>query len=73
MYVSDKPGDHDFPLLHSLVLPDGSVLRCLQPGRPTRDCLFLDVLRDGRSLLKVGRERRGVKVKVEDRGRRRGG
>lgn len=53
MYVSDKPGEHDFALLHALVLPDGSVLRCLQPGRPTRDCLFHDVLRDGKSLLKV--------------------
>ena len=53
MYVSDKPGEHDFELLRRLVLPDGSVLRALQPGRPTRDCLFTDVLRDGRSLLKV--------------------
>ncbi|GLC45302.1 hypothetical protein PLESTB_000307100 [Pleodorina starrii] len=53
VYVSDKPGDHDFSLLHSLVLPDGSVLRCDLPGRPTRDCLFVDVLRDGKSLLKV--------------------
>lgn len=54
MYVSDKPGEHDFALLHSLVLPDGSVLRASLPGRPTRDCLFVDVLRDGKSLLKVG-------------------
>ncbi|EFJ39616.1 hypothetical protein VOLCADRAFT_100756, partial [Volvox carteri f. nagariensis] len=53
VYVSDKPGEHDFSVLHSLVLPDGSVLRCTQPGRPTRDCLFVDVLRDGKSLLKV--------------------
>ncbi|KXZ42609.1 hypothetical protein GPECTOR_130g570 [Gonium pectorale] len=53
VYVSDKPGEHDFSLLHSLVLPDGSVLRAGLPGRPTRDCLFVDVLRDGKSLLKV--------------------
>ncbi|GIM11600.1 hypothetical protein Vretimale_15098 [Volvox reticuliferus] len=53
VYVSDKPGEHDFALLHTLVLPDGSVLRCSQPGRPTRDCLFADVLRDGKTLLKV--------------------
>ncbi|KAG2451611.1 hypothetical protein HYH02_003392 [Chlamydomonas schloesseri] len=53
VYVSDKPGEHDFALLHSLVLPDGSVLRASLPGRPTRDCLFVDVLRDGKSLLKV--------------------
>ncbi|GFR50303.1 hypothetical protein Agub_g12493, partial [Astrephomene gubernaculifera] len=53
VYVSDKPGDHDFSLLHTLVLADGSVLRGGLPGRPSRDCLFKDVLRDGKSLLKV--------------------
>lgn len=53
VYVSDKPGQHDFELLRRLVLPDGTVLRALLPGRPTRDTLFCDVLRDGRSLLKV--------------------
>lgn len=54
VYVSDYPGNHDFDLLHRLVLEDGTVLRALLPGRPTRDCLFLDVLRDNASLLKVG-------------------
>ena len=53
MYVSDYPGSHDFDLLKSLVLEDGTVLRSLLPGRPTRDCLFKDVLRDDKSLLKV--------------------
>ena len=43
VYVSDKPGQHDIPLLRRLVLPDGSVLRGQLPGRPTRDCLFSDV------------------------------
>jgi hypothetical protein len=57
VYVSDKPGQHDFELLRRLVLPDGSVLRALLPGRPTRDCLFSDVLRDRSSLLKVRRRR----------------
>jgi raffinose synthase len=42
VYVSDKPGSHDFALLRKLVLPDGFVLRCAAPGRPTRDCLFHD-------------------------------
>ena len=42
MYVSDKPGKHDFALLRKLVAPDGTVLRCAGPGRPTRDCLFHD-------------------------------
>ena len=53
MYVSDKPGQHDFGILKQLVLSDGSVLRGLLPGRPTLDCLFLDPLRDNQSLLKV--------------------
>jgi len=53
VYVSDYPGQHDFGLLKKLVLPDGSVLRAQLPGRPTADCLFTDVLRDGNSLLKV--------------------
>lgn len=53
VYVSDKPGQHDFTLLRRLVLPDGYVLRAQLPGRPTRDCLFADVLRDKKSMLKV--------------------
>uniref|UniRef100_A0A0E0E914 galactinol--sucrose galactosyltransferase n=1 Tax=Oryza meridionalis TaxID=40149 RepID=A0A0E0E914_9ORYZ len=53
IYVSDKPGNHNFDLLRKLVLPDGSVLRARLPGRPTRDCLFSDPARDGESLLKI--------------------
>ncbi|XXG72428.1 hypothetical protein AAC387_Pa07g1524 [Persea americana] len=53
IYVSDKPGNHDFNLLKKLVLPDGSILRAKLPGRPTKDCLFSDPCRDGRSLLKI--------------------
>ena len=53
VYVSDYPGQHGFDVLRKLVLPDGSTLRALNPGRPTRDSLFDDVLRDNRSLLKV--------------------
>lgn len=53
IYVSDKPGNHNFELLRKLVLPDGSVLRAQLPGRPTRDCLFSDPARDGESLLKI--------------------
>lgn len=53
VYVSDKPGEHDFELLKSLVLPDGSVLRCRMAARPTRDTLFTDVLRDGRTCMKL--------------------
>eukprot|EP00891_Asterochloris_glomerata_P005278 jgi/Astpho2/5278/e_gw1.00074.14.1_t len=53
VYVSDKPGHHDFSLLRRLVLLDGSVLRARLPGRATRDILFDDPMRDGRTLLKV--------------------
>ena len=53
IYVSDKPAAHDFQLLKRMVLPDGSVLRPLLPGRPTKDILFADVLKDNKTLLKV--------------------
>uniref|UniRef100_A0A5B7B526 galactinol--sucrose galactosyltransferase n=1 Tax=Davidia involucrata TaxID=16924 RepID=A0A5B7B526_DAVIN len=53
VYVSDKPGKHDFKILKKLVLPDGSVLRARYAGRPTRDCLFKDPVMDGKSLLKI--------------------
>ncbi|PON57674.1 Glycosyl hydrolase [Parasponia andersonii] len=53
VYVSDKPGHHDFEILKRLVLPDGSVLRAKYPGRPTRDCLFIDPVMDGENLLKI--------------------
>jgi len=52
VYVSDKPGVHDFALLRKLVLSDGSVARALDPGRPTRDCLFRDPTRED-VLLKI--------------------
>ncbi|CAN6450438.1 unnamed protein product [Victoria cruziana] len=62
IYVSDKPGNHDFDLLKKLVLPDGSILRPKLHGRPTKDCLFSDPARDGKSLLKIWNlnERAGV-------------
>ncbi|KAL1323407.1 hypothetical protein HN51_033757 [Arachis hypogaea] len=53
VYVSDKPGNHDFEILKKLVLPNGSVLRARFAGRPTRDCLFKDPVMDGKSLLKI--------------------
>ncbi|GAB4462182.1 MAG: hypothetical protein OHK0029_28590 [Armatimonadaceae bacterium] len=52
VYVSDKPGVHNFDVLRKLVLPDGSVLRCNEPGRPTLDCLFHDPTRED-VLLKI--------------------
>jgi len=53
VYVSDKPGNHNVALLQKLVLPDGSVLRAKKAGRPTRDCIFADVGKDGTSALKI--------------------
>ncbi|KAI3433391.1 hypothetical protein D9Q98_003207 [Chlorella vulgaris] len=53
VYVSDAPGSHAFDVLRRLVLPDGSILRAKLPGRPTRDSLFRDVMRDGDTLLKI--------------------
>ena len=52
VYVSDTPDKHDFDLMRKLVLSDGSVLRADFPGRPTLDCLFVDVTREP-VLLKV--------------------
>ncbi len=52
VYVSDKPGEHDFALIGKLVLADGTVLRADGPGRPTRDSLFADP-RNERVLFKV--------------------
>jgi len=42
IYTSDSPNKHDFPLLRTLVLPDGSIPAPLNPGRPTADSLFMD-------------------------------
>ncbi|KAH0975410.1 hypothetical protein GBA52_017309 [Prunus armeniaca] len=48
VYVSDKPGSHNFNVLKKLVLPDGSILRARYAGRPARDCLFSDPVLDGK-------------------------
>ncbi|KAI5004975.1 hypothetical protein ZWY2020_032218 [Hordeum vulgare] len=53
IYVSDSVGSHDFALLRRLALPDGTILRCEHHALPTRDCLFLDPLHDGRTMLKI--------------------
>jgi raffinose synthase len=52
VYVSDKPGTHDFALLKRLVCSDGSVLRCDGVGVPTRDGLLHDPTRED-VLLKI--------------------
>ncbi|XVE56685.1 hypothetical protein DITRI_Ditri04bG0030500 [Diplodiscus trichospermus] len=53
VYVSNKPGSHNFDIIKKLVLPDGTILRARHAGRPTRDCLFNDPVADGKSLLKI--------------------
>ncbi|KAH7528424.1 galactinol--sucrose galactosyltransferase [Ziziphus jujuba] len=53
IYISDSVGNHNFKLLKSLVLPDGSILRCQYYALPTRDCLFEDPLHDGKTMLKI--------------------
>jgi raffinose synthase len=46
VYVSDKPGSHDFAVLRKLVCSDGTVLRCDRPGLPTLDTILVDPTRD---------------------------
>ncbi|XP_068642825.1 galactinol--sucrose galactosyltransferase-like [Aristolochia californica] len=53
IYVSDSVGKHDFDLLKSLALPDGTILRCEHYALPTRDCLFEDPLHNGKTMLKI--------------------
>ncbi len=55
VYVSDKPGTHNFDILRKLVLPNGTVLRAPNPGLPTRDCLFHDPTKEN-ILLKIFNE-----------------
>lgn len=49
IYVSDKPGRHDFDLLAKLVISGGRILRSQHPALPARDGLF----EDGRQQLRV--------------------
>ncbi|KAK9748829.1 hypothetical protein RND81_02G083700 [Saponaria officinalis] len=50
IYVSDAVGKHDYDLLKRLVFPDGSTVRCEYYALPTRDCLFVDPLHDGKTV-----------------------
>ncbi len=53
IYVSDKPGEHDFTVLRKLVYRSGFVPHGYSGvGRPTRDCLFRDPVRED-VLLKI--------------------
>jgi len=46
VYVSDEIGRHDFAVLRKLVCTDGTILRARGIGRPTRDCLFTNPVRE---------------------------
>ena len=64
VYVSDKPGTHDFALLRELVCSDGRVLAAEAVGVPTRDSLFVDPISEP-SLFKVwNRNRLGFVVGI---------
>lgn len=53
IYISDKVGQHNFELLKTFALPDGTILRCENYALPTRDLLFEDPLKDGKTMLKI--------------------
>ena len=55
VYVSDKPGSHDFGLLRELVCSDGRVLRAQGIAVPARDCLFSDPVQEARLFKVVNR------------------
>jgi len=57
VYVSDKPGAHDFALLRELVCSDGRVLRAQGIAVPTQDCLFSDPTQEARLFKVVNRNR----------------
>lgn len=61
VYVSDKPDGHNFELLARLVLSDGSIARCRDVARPTRDCLYIDPTKSP-VLLKLFNENEGSHV-----------
>jgi hypothetical protein len=46
VYVSDPIGATETGLLWPLILSDGRVLRCDQPGLPTEDCMLRDPTRE---------------------------
>jgi raffinose synthase len=52
VYVSDRPGAHDFAVLRKLVCSDGTVLRCDRPALPTLDTILVDPTSDS-VVLKI--------------------
>lgn len=62
VYVSDKPDKHNADVLRKLVCSDGTVLRALDPGRPTMDCLFSDCTKEDQLLKIFNRNHHGYVV-----------
>ncbi len=62
VFVSDKPGRHDFALLRRLVLPGGRVPRFPRPCRPPARWLFVDPLRGAEPLVLANASPGGVAV-----------
>ncbi|KAM7483169.1 hypothetical protein LguiB_007752 [Lonicera macranthoides] len=54
IYISNLVGKHNFHLLKSLKLPDGSILRCQHYVLLPRDCLFEDPLHDRKLCSRFG-------------------
>ena len=57
-YTSDVPGTENVPLLRSLTLADGTVLRVDEPGLPARDSLLSDPALTAAPLLVWSQVRR---------------
>jgi raffinose synthase len=64
IYVSDKPGQHDFELLRQLVLSDGRALRARDVGVPTPDSLYADPTSEARLFKVFNRNRSGWVIGV---------
>lgn len=62
IYIGDKPDSHDVAVLRAIALRDGSVSRCLDPGRLARDCLFHDPVREALLLKIINRNHCGTVV-----------
>jgi raffinose synthase len=62
VFVSDKPGHHDFELLRKIVLPDGRVPRFPQPGKPPARFLFDNPATSGKPLVLANHSAAGVAV-----------
>ena len=59
VYVSDRVGQTNPEVLWPLIMKDGSILRCDQPGRPTTDMLMVNPVEE-KKPLKVWNTSNGI-------------